>query len=223
MLGEMGARVVAVSTSHRAIYQPKGLDIPQLSRLAREFKEDPLSHYEGAEQIPLKQLLELPVEILCPCARHNSIGSEEASRLQARLIAAGANNPVTPSAESILLNREILFLPDFVTNCGGVLGGTMEYAGFTFNQIKRTLLEDLGHNVQSLLTASQLHGKSPRELATQAALAQMARVQISAQDHSFRGKMMNGITQAYRRGWIPRRLPALVSPDFFKARVVKFL
>ena len=68
------------------------------------------------------------MEILCPCARHASVHSANAGKINARIICAGANNPVTPGAERLLSERGVLCMPDFLTNCGGVLWGTMEFA-----------------------------------------------------------------------------------------------
>jgi glutamate dehydrogenase (NAD(P)+) len=218
LLASSGIKVVAVSTSRRAIYNPQGLDVQKLYQLSEQYFEDPLSHYSEAEQIPLKQLLELPVEIVSPCARHNSIGEAEVPRLRARLIAAGANNPVTSEAELSLAQKGILYLPDFVSNCGGVLGGTMEYAGWSRHQISKTILEDLGNWIQSLLSAARRQNRLPGELAAEIALAQMVQLQQAAKRPSLRRTIFHGIIEAYRRGWIPRWLPPLGGSNFFKNR-----
>ncbi len=221
LVASTGARIVAVSTSKRAIYNPKGLNIQRLGQLSDQYREDPLSHYEEAEQIPLKELLELPVEILCPCARHHSIGEAEVLRLRTRIIAAGANNPVTPEAEPLIARRGILCLPDFVSNCGGVLGGTMEYAGYSQQRIKKTILEDLGDCIHSLLLDAARQNRSLRELATQISLEQFTRLQRGASHPSLKQKLLVGISEAYRQAWIPRALPPILAPDFFKNRMAK--
>lgn len=221
ILADAGVRVVGVSNSRRAIYNPRGLDVRRLRQLSEQYVSDPLSHYREAEQIPLKQLLELPVEIVCPCARHHSIGDAEVPRLRARLIAAGANNPVTPEAEPLIAQRGILCLPDFVSNCGGVLGGTMEYAGYSLRHIRKTIFEDLGGSIHSLLLDAERQNCSPRELATQIAIEQLTHLQQEANHPSLKQKFYGGIIEAYRREWIPRGLPPILAPNFFKKRMAK--
>jgi glutamate dehydrogenase (NAD(P)+) len=121
-------RVVAVSTSKGAIHNPGGLDIKALQKLTAEAGSQAVDLYTEANHIRPKELLELPVDILCPCARHDSINEENADSISAPIICSGANNPVTPEAEALLFEKGVLCLPDFVSNCGGVLGGTMEFA-----------------------------------------------------------------------------------------------
>ena len=48
------------------------------------------------------------------------MGVEEAKALQVRLVAEGANGPVNPEGERLLLERGIAILPDILANSGGV-------------------------------------------------------------------------------------------------------
>ena len=66
-------------------------------------------------------VLELPPE-------KSGFGEGNVGEVRARVVAPGANNPVTPPPERSLEARGVVCVPDFVANCGGVLGGTMEFA-----------------------------------------------------------------------------------------------
>jgi len=59
------------------------------------------SAYEGAS------LLEEDCDILCPCAIPAVITEQNAPRIKARIIAEGANGPITYDAHQILLNRNV--------------------------------------------------------------------------------------------------------------------
>ena len=70
---EGGSKVVAVSTSYGALYNPKGLDIAILSGLSKTYGNRLIEHCPDAEHIDREALLELSVDVLCPCARQYSI------------------------------------------------------------------------------------------------------------------------------------------------------
>ncbi|MBN1625862.1 MAG: Glu/Leu/Phe/Val dehydrogenase, partial [Deltaproteobacteria bacterium] len=145
------ARIAAISTSRGAIYNPEGLDVIRLTRLASEAGSRAVDIYENAEHIGLPSLFELPVDILCPCALTNTINTENAERISARIISPGANNPVSPEAEPVLHRRGIISLPYFMTNCGGTLGGTMEFASVKKNKIEEFIDIHIGGRITKLL------------------------------------------------------------------------
>jgi hypothetical protein len=72
-------------------------------------------------------VLELPCDILIPCALENVIDAEVASRLQAKMIACGGNGTNTTKAEKILHQRGIPVLYDFLANGGGVVASYFEW------------------------------------------------------------------------------------------------
>jgi len=151
LLGDIGVKVIAISTSRGALYNPQGLPVDRLVRLAEEAGSRVVDLYPDAEVIDREKLLELPVDILCPCARWNSLNICNAPRIPAKIICPGANNPITPDAEHALFERGVLCLPDFVTNCGGVLGGTMEFASVSRERISTFINHHIGARIAWLL------------------------------------------------------------------------
>ena len=67
-----------------------------------------------------EELIELPTDILIPAALENQIRRDNADRVQARLVAEGANGPTTPAADDILCRKGIMVVPDVLANAGGV-------------------------------------------------------------------------------------------------------
>ena len=120
-----GATVVAVSDSLSGVYNPDGIDVP--ATLAYKQEHGTLRGLAGVEAVTNEELLELPCDILAPCALEQVITDENADRIKATVICEGANGPVTPSADAILEDRDILVLPDVLANAGGVVVSYFEW------------------------------------------------------------------------------------------------
>lgn len=216
LLQKRGARVVAVSTSQGAIYDPAGLDIENLQRLASTQGSSFIGQIESRLQIERSTLLELPVDLLCPCARRHSTNEGNVANISAPVICPGANDPISPAAESELLARGILVLPDFVTNSGGVLGGTMAFAGIGESAAVELFESFYTDRVGELLERASLRGLAPRALAIAESLDRHDRVRRAAENPSPIGRLFGIGLEAYRRGWVPQSLVALLSPMYMR-------
>jgi glutamate dehydrogenase (NAD(P)+) len=125
LLHQEGAKVVAVSDSQAGVYNASGIDVP--AALAHKQERGTLAGLANAEAVTNEELLELPCDILAPCALEQVITQENADRIKATVICEGANGPVTPSADAILEDRGVLVLPDVLANAGGVVVSYFEW------------------------------------------------------------------------------------------------
>lgn len=211
-----GARVVAISTSHGALYDPRGLDVPRLIELAAQFGSRVVEMYRDAERLDCAALLELPVEILAPCARGNSIRAENAARVAARVICPGANNPLTPDAERALFARGVLCVPDFVANCGGVLGSIMEYAAVSPARILALIEQRIGMRIDWILHTAVAQNVPPREIAAAYALRRVEQMQRAVAQPTLTRALFDVGQEIYRHGWVPRALVAPLAQRYFE-------
>jgi glutamate dehydrogenase (NAD(P)+) len=67
------------------------------------------------------------VTILVPSGLENQLTGENADRVQAKLIAEGANGPTTPEADDVFQQRGVTVIPDILANAGGVTVSYFEW------------------------------------------------------------------------------------------------
>ncbi len=216
LLAAENARIVAISNSKGAIFDPKGLDVKRLKEMAATEGSRTVQLYPEAQRIDREAMLELSVDLLCPCARDNSLHTGNAPRVKARIICPGANNPVTPEAERVLSERGVLSLPDFVTNSGGVLGGTMEFASVSRTRIEAFVERHMGACIAWLLNEAERQGVLPRDIAVPVAQRKFQRVQRNAARPTLRGRLFSAALELYRRGYIPGSLVGSLSLGYFE-------
>jgi glutamate dehydrogenase (NAD(P)+) len=120
-----GAQVVAVQTSSGTLVDERGLDIPAL--LTGYAHGAPLPVPAGAQALPPEAFWEIGSDLLVLAALERQVSPGIAGRLRTRVIVEGANGPVAPQAEDILLARGICVLPDVLANAGGVLASYFEW------------------------------------------------------------------------------------------------
>ncbi len=87
-----------------------------------------LLNFEGAENLEHRDAgLELDCDILVPAALENAITMENAPRIKARIIAEGANGPVTAEASEYFHASGTMVVPDAYINAGGVTVSYFEW------------------------------------------------------------------------------------------------
>src|SRR5437660_1559941 len=78
-LHDKGAIVIAVSDISGGLFDPAGLDVPELHAWAVEHGS--LADYPNCERLTNEELLELPCDILLVCAREDQLTAENAGRV----------------------------------------------------------------------------------------------------------------------------------------------
>ena len=125
LLHREGYKIVSISDMYGAIHNEAGLDIPAV--MAHLKKNGKLSGFPGAKELSSAAALELPCEVLVPAALENQITSQNAARIQAKLIIEGANGPTTDAADAILEKKGVIVVPDILANAGGVTVSYFEW------------------------------------------------------------------------------------------------
>lgn len=124
-LAKLGLKIVGVSDRTGGFADPKGLPIDKLLEVAD--RNHSLEGCPYGEKISNQELLELKCDVLVPAALELQITEANASRLQCRILAEGANGPTTPQADAILRDKGVFVIPDVLANAGGVVVSYFEW------------------------------------------------------------------------------------------------
>jgi len=177
-LAARGARVIAVSDLSGGVVNDDGLDVPALHAWVDE--HDSLADYPHGRHITNAELLELPCDILTLAAREDQLTEENAGRVDAKLVAEGANGPTSIEADAILAERGIPVLPDVLTNAGGVTVSYFEWVqdlGRLFwdrEEIRARLAEKLADAFDRVWALSEERGITLRGAALAAGIREVA-------------------------------------------------
>ncbi|ADH91963.1 NADP-specific glutamate dehydrogenase [Arcanobacterium haemolyticum] len=128
----LGAKPISISDSSGAVYDPDGIDVALLKHV-KQVERGRVSDY--AERRPNAQFLAgenvwgIAGDIALPCATQNEMSESDVATLAGngvKLIAEGANMPLTPEAIAAAQNSHILYAPGKASNAGGVATSALE-------------------------------------------------------------------------------------------------
>lgn len=124
-LEDAGAKMVGVVELGTSMYNKEGMNAKDIMKYMKGNKGS-LKGYSNGKEFS-GQLIEEPCDILIMSAMEKSITSKNAPNIKAKIIAEGANGPLTPAADKILRDKNVLILPDLYMNSGGVTVSYFEY------------------------------------------------------------------------------------------------
>jgi glutamate dehydrogenase (NAD(P)+) len=101
-----------------------GLDITALNSITDHYGsiDKGKAAEMGCEILPGEAWIEQDVDILIPAALENQITQENVGKISPRVkvLLEAANGPTTPDADQAIRESNILLIPDFLANAGGV-------------------------------------------------------------------------------------------------------
>jgi glutamate dehydrogenase (NAD(P)+) len=168
---EGGAILVGIAEREGAIASPNGLHEDEVFQ--HRIKTGSILDFPGATNVAnTAAALEMDCDVLIPAALEGVFTAENAPRVQAKIIAEGANGPTTPAADPIFRERGILVIPDIYCNAGGV---TVSY----FEWIKNLSHVRFGRMSKRHEMANELAMLRTIEAATGKTFTEAERVQIA--------------------------------------------
>jgi valine dehydrogenase (NAD+) len=161
-LGKVGGALAQRLVAAGAEVFGSDLDDERCERLADGY---------GVEIVPsAKAVLGGSLDVLAPCAGGGMIDEAVAERLDCRVVAGAANNPLAGRAiADTLMRRGILYVPDFLANCGGLIHVSREWYGER-GPGERELIARAMERLELAVETADSEGVTPIEVAERQAL-----------------------------------------------------
>lgn len=162
-----GAILIAAADSQGTLFNPQGINVHELIAMKESGKS--VIDYPNGEKLHRDAVIDIECDIWIPAARPDIIHTDNVNRLHTRLIISGANIPLTEDAERKCHERQMLVVPDFIANAGGVICAAVEYGGGTQADALPTVAEKIRHNTALVLETAAKTGILPRQAAVELA------------------------------------------------------
>jgi glutamate dehydrogenase (NAD(P)+) len=180
LLEQEGLTIVGISDKTGGVYNPDGIYVSEALDWIRRNRF--LEGFPNGERVSNEQLLELDADVLVPAALENVITRKNAAGIRARIIAEGANGPVTAPADAILDDKGILVVPDILANAGGVTVSYFEWVqnrqGYYWSEdsVNDRLREVMIRSFHEVLRYSKQHHVNLRTAAYMLSIDRVAAV-----------------------------------------------
>jgi leucine dehydrogenase len=112
-----------------------------------------------AKVVSVDEIVEVEAEIFAPCALGAVLNDRTIPNLKARLVCGGANNQLaTDNDGEALLERGIVYAPDYLVNAGGIINVAAEYLSETTEQVRQRV-DQIAHRLAAVLTSAERRQK----------------------------------------------------------------
>jgi glutamate dehydrogenase (NAD(P)+) len=180
LMHRAGYKIVGVADIHGGLYNEKGFDAPALLDWVY-VQRKPLPEFPaGGTKLSAQEVLFQPCDILIPAAVENQITSQNAHRVNARILCEGANGPTTALADEILERKGVFVIPDILGNAGGVTVSYFEWVqdrqGFFWreSEVNERLQDVMEHSFDEVVRYAEAHGVNNRIAAYMLAIDRVA-------------------------------------------------
>ena len=162
-IGHVGENLVGLLRHENAKVYISDINEERLRYVAQKY---------GAEAISNNNLFDLDIDIYSPCALGATVNTETINRLKCSIIAGSANNQLADEEVhgKMLLEKGILYAPDYLINAGGLINCYSEIAGFNkkktlqmaeniYEATRRVITKSKEENIPTHLAANKIAEK----------------------------------------------------------------
>ncbi|HEU0024933.1 MAG TPA: Glu/Leu/Phe/Val dehydrogenase dimerization domain-containing protein [Thermoleophilaceae bacterium] len=165
-LGKVGYSLASRLAAAGADVVACDLDAERAERFANE---------HGATTAPSAEaVLALELDVIAPCAAGGMIDDALARSIDCLVVAGAANNPLTSRDVARTLSRRgVLYVPDFLANCGGLIHVAREWYGDDGPDVAELVARSM-QSLERAIEIAEVEGSTPIEVAERQALERVA-------------------------------------------------
>jgi leucine dehydrogenase len=155
--GSVAGGVARQAAAEGARLSIADVDSERAERLAAE---------TGGSVVNPDDILFLDADVVSPCALGAILTEQSIARLNAPIVAGGANNQLATAEDGRRLQaRGILYAPDYVINAGGIINVSTEYLGDGGPDLVRSRVEAIPGRLEQIWAESAASGQDPASVA----------------------------------------------------------
>jgi leucine dehydrogenase len=126
---------------------------------------------DGAKEIHPDKYIDVECDILAPCALGGILNKDSIPRLRCKAVAGAANNQLlTEEDGQRLMDRGILYAPDYIINSGGIINASAEFERGGYNPKKsRDKVNKIYDTLMEVFEKSKKEGKPTNLIADELA------------------------------------------------------
>ncbi len=137
----------------------------------------------GAEVAPVEGAYTIACDVLSPNALGSVLTRATIPELRCRVVCGGANNQLEedPDGARLLAQHHVVYAPDYVVNCGGVISAAVEWGGYDeararalADRVYDTTLAILREAAQAGMSTAEAAARHVARRLAEARAAQMA-------------------------------------------------
>jgi glutamate dehydrogenase (NAD(P)+) len=181
LMHEAGYKIIGLADIHGGLYNDKGFDIPKVVDWVYSQRK-PLPDFPGGgEKLSAQEVLFRPCDILVPAATENQITTQNAQRVDCKILCEGANGPTTSHADPVIEKKGIFVIPDILGNAGGVTVSYFEWVqdrqGFFWreSEVNERLKDVMENSFDEVVRYAEAHAVNNRIAAYIVAIDRVAR------------------------------------------------
>ncbi|NKB34407.1 MAG: amino acid dehydrogenase [Pseudomonadales bacterium] len=160
-VGNVGINLVRLLKEAKAKVIVADANAARVAEVVRQFKVACCS---------TEKILSTEVDVLAPCALGGAINSETIASLQANIVAGAANNQLqSDELGALLMEKGILYAPDYVINCGGIMDIYHQQQGIRDSAEIKRKLEIIRENLSAIFEESNRSNRATNIVADELA------------------------------------------------------
>lgn len=146
-VGHVGEHLVRLLRDENVKVYVSDIQEERIGQIAKKY---------GAQAISNNSIFDIDADIYAPCALGGTINTQTINKLKCSIIAGSANNQLLDEADhgTMLLDKGILFAPDYVINAGGIINCYSELMNFSKKRTMQ-LTENIYEVTRNILKLSK--------------------------------------------------------------------